>query len=121
MNDSEATSFTPLFTINDRGVQLFAAPYATRGPLDGDVEAAPAASNKREAGEWSGVERQLRRGSFQTSKLSPIEISKDNWVRFAKCRLFLSIYACVTEYLLVFVERQDHAPLAARSAADRIS
>ena len=35
MNDSEATSFAPLFAINGRGVQLFAAPYATRGPLDG--------------------------------------------------------------------------------------
>ena len=57
MNDSEATSFTPLFAINHRGVQLFAAPYAKRGPLDGDVDAAPAASSGSDVGEWSGLER----------------------------------------------------------------
>ena len=34
MDDSEATSFTPLFTINGRGVRLFAAPYATRGSVE---------------------------------------------------------------------------------------
>ena len=57
MNDSEATSFAPLFTINDRGVQLFAVPYAKRVPLDGDVEAAPAASSEGDVGEWSGLEQ----------------------------------------------------------------
>ena len=57
MNDSEATSFAPLFTINGRGVQLFAAPYATRGSVEGDVEAAPAASNEGDVGEWSGLEQ----------------------------------------------------------------
>jgi predicted transglutaminase-like cysteine proteinase len=54
MNDSEATSFTPLFAINYRGVQLFAAPYAKRGLLGGEIDAAPAASNDAEVGEWSG-------------------------------------------------------------------
>ena len=46
MDDSEASSFTPLFAINYRGVHLFAAPYAKRVPLDGDVDAAPAASSE---------------------------------------------------------------------------
>ena len=46
MDDSDASSFTPLFAINYRGVQLFAAPYAKRVPLDGDVDAAPAASSE---------------------------------------------------------------------------
>ena len=50
MNDSEATSFAPLFTINDRGVQLFAAPYARRPQLE--AEAAPAAAGDSEVGEW---------------------------------------------------------------------
>jgi len=46
MDDSEATSFTPLFTINGRGVRLFAAPYATRGSVEGAVEATPAAARE---------------------------------------------------------------------------
>ena len=45
MDDSDASSFTPLFAINYRGVQLLAAPYAGRAPLDGDVDVAPAASS----------------------------------------------------------------------------
>ena len=57
MDDCEASSFTPLFAINHRGVQLFAAPYAKRAPLDGEVEAAPAASSEGDVGEWSGLER----------------------------------------------------------------
>ena len=44
MDDSEATSFTPLFTINGRGVRLFAAPYAARGSVGGAVEAPAAIS-----------------------------------------------------------------------------
>jgi hypothetical protein len=51
INDSDATSFTPLYAINHRGVQLFAAPYAKRGLLDSEVEAVPAAANYPE---WSG-------------------------------------------------------------------
>jgi predicted transglutaminase-like cysteine proteinase len=54
MNDSDATSFTPLFAINGRGVQLFAAPYAKRGLLGGEVEAAPAAAGIDGAREWTG-------------------------------------------------------------------
>jgi predicted transglutaminase-like cysteine proteinase len=57
MNDADATSFTPLYAINHRGVQLFAAPYAKRGLLGSEVEPAPAAANDAEAGEWSGLER----------------------------------------------------------------
>ena len=52
--DSDASSFTPLFAINHRGVQLFAAPYAKRPHLAGEVEPAPAASND-DVGEWGGV------------------------------------------------------------------
>jgi predicted transglutaminase-like cysteine proteinase len=43
--DSDASSFTPLFAINHRGVQLFAAPYAKRPLLAGEAEAAPAAES----------------------------------------------------------------------------
>ena len=51
MNDSDASSFMPLFAINYRGVQLFAAPYAKGTPLDGDVDVAPAASSEGDVGE----------------------------------------------------------------------
>ena len=54
MNDPGATSFTPLYAINHRGVQLFAAPYAKSVPINGDVEPAPAAADKSETGEWTG-------------------------------------------------------------------
>jgi predicted transglutaminase-like cysteine proteinase len=53
MSDADATSFTPLYAINHRGVQLFAAPYAKSAPINGDVEPAPAADNG-ETGEWTG-------------------------------------------------------------------
>jgi hypothetical protein len=33
-----------MYAIDGRGVQLFAASYAKRAPLDGDVEPAPAAA-----------------------------------------------------------------------------
>jgi predicted transglutaminase-like cysteine proteinase len=58
MNDSDASSFTPLFAINYRGVQLLAAPYAKRA-LDGDVDIAPAASSGRDVGELSGLEQSM--------------------------------------------------------------
>jgi predicted transglutaminase-like cysteine proteinase len=54
MDDVDATSFTPLFAINHRGVQLFAAPFARRGLLGSEVEAAPAAAGTDGAGEWTG-------------------------------------------------------------------
>jgi predicted transglutaminase-like cysteine proteinase len=56
MADSDASSFTPLFAINHRGVQLFAAPYAKRPLLTDEVEAAPAAASSGAAGEWNGFE-----------------------------------------------------------------
>jgi hypothetical protein len=54
MDDAEATSFTPLYAIDKRGVQLFAAPYAKRGVLGSEVEAAPAAASDAGLGEWIG-------------------------------------------------------------------
>ena len=56
MDDADATSFTPLFAINHRGVQLFAAPYAKGGPIDGDVDAAPAAAGGNTTEAWTGAE-----------------------------------------------------------------
>ncbi|QIG98980.1 transglutaminase-like cysteine peptidase [Bradyrhizobium sp. 6(2017)] len=55
IDDGELGNFTPMFAINDRGVQLFAAPYAKRLPLEGEVDAAPAAANAADA-EWTGAE-----------------------------------------------------------------
>ena len=52
--DSDVSSFTPLFAINHRGVQLFAAPYAKRIPLNGEFDARPAASSESDVGEWNG-------------------------------------------------------------------
>ena len=54
MNDSDATSFTPLYAINHRGVQLFAAPYAKRGLLGIETEAAPPAAGTGGSGKWTG-------------------------------------------------------------------
>jgi predicted transglutaminase-like cysteine proteinase len=54
IEDSDASSLTPLFAIDHRGVNLFAAPYAKRPLLAGEVEAAPAAAGEAEA--WSGLE-----------------------------------------------------------------
>ncbi|WP_029586658.1 transglutaminase-like cysteine peptidase [Bradyrhizobium sp. URHD0069] len=56
IEDSDASSFTPLFAINHRGVQLFAAPYAKRALLPGEVEAAPAAASGGDLREWGGLE-----------------------------------------------------------------
>jgi hypothetical protein len=39
MTDSEASSYTPLFAINHRGVQLFAAPFAKRPQLEAEAAA----------------------------------------------------------------------------------
>src|SRR5947208_9593235 len=60
--DSDASSFTPLFAINHRGVQLFAAPYAKRPHLAGEVEPAPAAASNGDVGEWGGLEAPLSGG-----------------------------------------------------------
>jgi predicted transglutaminase-like cysteine proteinase len=65
--DSDASSFTPLFAINHRGVQLFAAPFAKRPLLAGEAEAAPAAASD-DLGEWSGLDGSSDGGS-QSSTL----------------------------------------------------
>ncbi|CAM5396061.1 hypothetical protein AFEL58S_01959 [Afipia felis] len=52
--DSEISSFTPLFAINHRGVQLFATPYASRD-ANGETDALPAA-DATGAAEWTGAE-----------------------------------------------------------------
>jgi predicted transglutaminase-like cysteine proteinase len=53
--DSQISSFTPLFAINHRGVQLFATPYAKRDALDGQIDALPAA-DAINAAEWNGTD-----------------------------------------------------------------
>src|SRR5207302_11094385 len=63
IEDSEASSFTPLFAINHRGVQLFAAPYAKLPLLAGEVEAAPAAASEPDVGEWGGLDGTSAGGS----------------------------------------------------------
>jgi predicted transglutaminase-like cysteine proteinase len=55
VEDTDASSFTPLFAINHTGVYLFAAPYAKAAPLADEVEASPAAA-RGDPTEWSGVE-----------------------------------------------------------------
>jgi predicted transglutaminase-like cysteine proteinase len=65
--DSDASSFTPLFAINHRGVQLFAAPYAKRPLLAGEAEAAPAAASDGGVGEWGGSELPNGSGSQMSS------------------------------------------------------
>ncbi|MEO8322202.1 MAG: transglutaminase-like cysteine peptidase [Bradyrhizobium sp.] len=52
-DDYESSNLMPLFAIDHQGVHLFAAPYAKRPLLDGEVEAAPAASA---GNEWSGLD-----------------------------------------------------------------
>jgi predicted transglutaminase-like cysteine proteinase len=64
--DVDASSLMPLFAINDRGVQLFAAPYAKRLLLAGEVEAAPAARNGDD-GEWGSVDISNGSGSQMSS------------------------------------------------------
>ena len=55
IEDGEATSLTPLFAINHDGVHLFAAPFAKRQPLIGEIAAAPAAEGNDRV-EWTGEE-----------------------------------------------------------------
>ena len=70
INDADATSFTPLYAINHRGVQLFAAPYAKRAPLDGGIEPAPAATADAENEEWTGQD--VSNGSGPMSSTLPL-------------------------------------------------
>jgi predicted transglutaminase-like cysteine proteinase len=55
IEDSDASSFTPLFAIDQGGVHLFAAPYAKRPILDTDEQAMPAAAGN-DSVEWSGFD-----------------------------------------------------------------
>jgi predicted transglutaminase-like cysteine proteinase len=54
IEDSDASSFTPLFAINHDGVHLFAAPYAKRTLPDDQTAAAPAAAGEAASFEWTG-------------------------------------------------------------------
>jgi predicted transglutaminase-like cysteine proteinase len=56
IDDSDASSFTPLFAINHDGVHLFAAPYAKLAAPDDPREAAPAAAGDADATDWTGLE-----------------------------------------------------------------
>ena len=64
-DDSGALSLTPLFAVNYRGVQLFAAPYAKSLAVGGEVEAIPAAAQQGDLGEWTALD---------TSIASPFEL-----------------------------------------------
>jgi predicted transglutaminase-like cysteine proteinase len=55
IEDSKASSFTPLFAINHDGVHLFAAPYARLAMPDGQ-RAAPAAAGVQASPDWTGSE-----------------------------------------------------------------
>ncbi|MEH2470273.1 putative transglutaminase-like cysteine proteinase [Nitrobacteraceae bacterium AZCC 2161] len=70
IEDSDASSFTPLFAINQNGVHLFAAPYAKRPLLAGEVEAAPAAAGNDDLAEWTGLDV----SSAGTSQLSTLPL-----------------------------------------------
>lgn len=56
IEDSDASSFTPLFAINHDGVHLFAAPYARRTRPDDQTVAAPAAPAEAASLESVGTE-----------------------------------------------------------------
>ena len=55
IEDSDPSSFMPLFAINHDGVHLFAAPYARRVLPDDQTAAAPAATGEA-AFDWTGSE-----------------------------------------------------------------
>ena len=63
VEDTDASTLTPLFAINHRGVHLFAAPYAKRPLLADEVEAAPAADSDGEAAGWSNPDASQGIGS----------------------------------------------------------
>ncbi|MBR1245199.1 transglutaminase-like cysteine peptidase [Bradyrhizobium sp. AUGA SZCCT0274] len=68
IEDSDASSFTPLFAINQHGVHLFAAPYARRPLLTNETEASPAAADNSSLGEWTGTDNGSY-GAFQLGTL----------------------------------------------------
>jgi predicted transglutaminase-like cysteine proteinase len=67
IDDSDVRNLTPMFAINDRGVELFAAPYAKRGLIDDEAEASPAAANPDDAETWTGAETLDLPGSAPSS------------------------------------------------------
>jgi hypothetical protein len=66
MDDADASTLTPLYAIDHGGVHLFAAPYAKRPLLAGEVEAAPAAASG-DPQEWSGVDVSSDSGSHPST------------------------------------------------------
>jgi predicted transglutaminase-like cysteine proteinase len=54
VEDSAASSLTPLFAINDQGVHLFAAPFAIHSIADRD-ELQPAATGTDDGKAWTGL------------------------------------------------------------------
>jgi predicted transglutaminase-like cysteine proteinase len=81
IEDSDASSFMPLFAINHDGVHLFAAPYARRGPPDGQSAAARAAGAAASFG-WTGSEPSRRAPGSR-----PPAIADVNGGRYAPARL----------------------------------
>jgi predicted transglutaminase-like cysteine proteinase len=67
MDDGDVGNFTPMFAINDRGVQLFAAPYARLFHSDDAIEATPAAADTSDA-EWIGSDPRSSAGSQLNSR-----------------------------------------------------
>jgi hypothetical protein len=65
--DNQISSFTPLFAINHRGVQLFATPYASRD-AGGETDALPAADATGTA-EWTGAEADASPGGGAIGEL----------------------------------------------------
>ncbi|KWV56032.1 transglutaminase [Bradyrhizobium macuxiense] len=68
IDDGELANFTPMFAINERGVQLFAAPYAKRLPFGDEFDAAPAAANAADT-EWTSVDAPAGGGNIGTLPL----------------------------------------------------
>ncbi|MBR0875453.1 transglutaminase-like cysteine peptidase [Bradyrhizobium tropiciagri] len=64
---SGVANFTPMFALDQRGVQLFAAPYA-RLPLGRELDPTPAAASADDA-EWTGSEALSDSGGIQLNVL----------------------------------------------------
>lgn len=54
--DKDATNLTPLFAVDHLGVQLIAAPFAKRPAIEGEDQAAPAASGGAATDDWGRAE-----------------------------------------------------------------
>jgi predicted transglutaminase-like cysteine proteinase len=50
IEDTDTSTFTPMFAIDDHGVQLFAAPYAGPMPTEGDAGTAPSTNASGDQG-----------------------------------------------------------------------